>query len=118
MLFSSGLMAHWKAKILITAEIIYQLSGHSSLQEQHKDRAPYLIFSPQVSVQRARPRPPEYKNISFDAGNEIQASYYLPSEQRVHHHIFAHLISDLEQPVLVNSSLQEKKNQTFEFFFQ
>ena len=111
-------MAHWKAKILITAEIIYQLSGHSSLQEQHKDRAPYLIFSPQVSVQRARPRPPEYKNISFDAGNEIQASYYLPSEQRVHHHIFAHLISDLEQPVLVNISLQEKKNQTFEFFFQ
>lgn len=111
-------MAHWKAKILITAEIIYQLSGHSYLQEQNKDQAPYLIFSPQVSVQRARPRPPEYKNISFDAGNEIQASYYLPSEQRVHHHIFAHLISDLEQPVLVNISLQEKKNQTFEFFFQ
>lgn len=111
-------MARWKAKILITAEIIYQLSGRSYLQEQHKDQAPYLIFSPQVSVQRARPRPPEYKNISFDAGNEIQASYYLPSEQRVHHHIFAHLISDLEQPVLVNISLQEKKNQTFEFFFQ
>lgn len=111
-------MAHWKAKILITAEIIYQLSGHSSLQEQHKDRALYLIFSHQVSVQRVPLRPPEYKNISFDAGNEIQASYYLPSEQRVHHHIFAHLISDLEQPVLVNISLQEKKNQTFEFFFQ
>ena len=111
-------MAHWKAKILITAEIIYQLSGHSYLQEQNKDQAPYLIFSPQVSVQRARPRPPEYKNIRFDAGNEIQASYYLPSEQRVHHHIFAHLISDLEQPVLVNISLQEKKNQTFEFFFK
>ena len=111
-------MARWKAKILITAEIIYQLSGHSYLQEQNKDQAPYLIFSPQVSVQRARPRPPEYKNISFDAGNEIQASYYLPSEQRVHHHIFAHLISDLEQQVLVNISLQEKKNQTFEFFFQ
>lgn len=111
-------MARWKVKILITAETIYQLSGHSSLQEQHKDQALYLIFSPQVSVQRARPRPPEYKNISFDAGNEIQASYYLPSEQRVHHHIFAHLISDLEQQVLVNISLQEKKNQTFEFFFQ
>lgn len=74
MLFSLGLMARWKAKILITAEIIYQLSGHSSLQEQHKDPAPYFIFSPQVSVQKARLRPPEYKNISFDAENEIQAS--------------------------------------------
>ena len=67
-------MARWKAKILITAEIIYQLSEHSSLQEQHKDRALYLIFSPQVSVQRVLLRPPEYKNISFDAGNGIQAS--------------------------------------------
>jgi len=67
-------MARWKVKILITAEIIYQLSGHSCLQEQHKDPAPYLTFSPQVSVQRVPLRPPEYKNISFDAGNEIQAS--------------------------------------------
>jgi hypothetical protein len=90
-------MAHWKAKILITAEIIYQLSGHSSLQEQHKDRAPYLIFSPQVSVQKARLRPPEYKNISFDAENEIQAFYYLLYEQTLHHHIPDHLISDLEE---------------------
>ena len=67
-------MARWKAKILITAEIIYQLSGHSSLQEQHKDRGLYLIFSHQESVQRVPLRPPEYKNISFDAENEIQAS--------------------------------------------
>jgi len=67
-------MAHWKAKILITAEIIYQLSGHSSLQEQHKDPALYLIFSHQVSVQRVPLRPPEYKNISFDAENEIKVS--------------------------------------------
>jgi hypothetical protein len=91
------LTARWKAKILITAEIIYQLSGHSSLQEQHKDRALYLIFSPQVSVQKVPLRPPEYKNISFDAGNEIQVFYYLPSEQRVHHHTSDHLISDLEE---------------------
>ena len=111
-------MARWKAKILITAEIIYQLSGHSSLQEQHKDPALYLIFSHQESVQRAPLRPPEYKNISFDVGDEIQVSYYPPSERRVHHHILAPLISDLEQLVLVNISLQEKKNQTFEFFFQ
>ena len=89
-------MAHWKAKILITAEIIYQLSGHSSLQEQHKDRALYLIFSHQVSVQRVLLRPPEYKNISFDVENEIQASYYLLYEQTLHHHISDHLISDLE----------------------
>ena len=90
-------MAHWKAKILITAEIIYQLSGHSSLQEQHKDRALYLIFSHQVSVQRVPLRPPEYKNISFDAENEIQAFYYLLYEQTLHHHIPDHLISDLEE---------------------
>ena len=67
-------MARWKAKILITAEIIYQLSGHSSLQEQHKDQALYLIFSRQESVQRAQLRPPEYKNISFDVENEIKES--------------------------------------------
>jgi len=67
-------MARWKAKILITAQIIYQLSGHSYLQEQNKDQAPYLIFSPQESVQRVLLRPPEYKNISFDAENKIQAS--------------------------------------------
>jgi hypothetical protein len=67
-------MAHWKAKILITAEIIYQLFGRFYLQEQHKDPAPYLIFSHQESVQKARLRPPEYKNISFDAENEIKAS--------------------------------------------
>jgi hypothetical protein len=67
-------MARWKAKILITAEIIYQLSGHSSLQEQHKDQALYLIFLHQESVQRVPLRPPEYKNISFDVENEIQAS--------------------------------------------
>lgn len=90
-------MAHWKAKILITAEIIYQLSGHSSLQEQHKDRALYLIFSHQVSAQRVPLRPPEYKNISFDAENEIQAFYYLLYEQTLHHHIPDHLISDLEE---------------------
>lgn len=90
-------MAHWKAKILIIAEIIYQLSGHSSLQEQHKDRALYLIFSHQVSVQRVPLRPPEYKNISFDAENEIQAFYYLLYEQTLHHHIPDHLISDLEE---------------------
>ena len=90
-------MARWKAEILITAEIIYQLSGHSSLQEQHKDQAPYLTSSHQVSVQRVPLRPPEYKNISFDAENEIQASYYLLCERRVHHHIFAPLISDLEE---------------------
>ena len=90
-------MARWKAKILITAEIIYQLSGHSSLQEQHKDRALYLIFSHQVSVQRVPLRPPEYKNISFDAENEIQAFYYLLYEQTLHHHIPDHLISDLEE---------------------
>ena len=90
-------MAHWKAKILITAEIIYQLFGRFYLQEQHKDRALYLIFSPQVSVQKARLRPPEYKNISFDAENEIQAFYYLLYEQTLHHHIPDHLISDLEE---------------------
>ena len=90
-------MARWKAKILIIAEIIYQLSGHSSLQEQHKDRALYLIFSHQVSVQRVPLRPPEYKNISFDAENEIQAFYYLLYEQTLHHHIPDHLISDLEE---------------------
>jgi len=67
-------MAHWKVKILITAEITYQLSGRFYLQEQHKDRAPYLIFLPQVSVQRVPLRPPEYKNISFDAENEIKVS--------------------------------------------
>jgi hypothetical protein len=67
-------MAHWKAKILITAEIIYQLFGRSSLQEQHKDQALYLFFLRQESVQRAQLRPPEYKNISFDTENEIQAS--------------------------------------------
>jgi len=67
-------MARWKAKILITAEIIYQLSGRSYLQEQHKDQAPYLTSSHQVSVQRVPLRPPEYKNISFDAENEIQTS--------------------------------------------
>ena len=90
-------MARWKAKILITAEIIYQLSEHSSLQEQHKDRALYLIFSHQVSVQKVPLRPPEYKNISFDAENEIQAFYYLLYEQTLHHHIPDHLISDLEE---------------------
>ena len=90
-------MARWKAKILIIAEIIYQLSGHSSLQEQHKDRALYLIFSHQVSVQRVPLRPPECKNISFDAENEIQAFYYLLYEQTLHHHIPDHLISDLEE---------------------
>ena len=67
-------MAHWKVKILITAEIIYQLFGRFYLQEQHKDRALYLIFSPQASVQKARLRPPEYKNISFDVENEIKVS--------------------------------------------
>ena len=90
-------MAHWKVKILITAEIIYQLFGRFYLQERHKDRAPYLIFSHQVSVQRVPLRPPDYTNISFDVENEIQASYYLPSERRVHHHILAPLISDLEE---------------------